>query len=87
MSSGPDKKLMTKDDILVDFNIKRNNRTQHLARNRNAASNSAVMPGIDPSEYDQYGYDRDGLDREGYDKDGFDRHGIHRDEKNMYEEY
>ncbi len=81
-SAGPDKKLGSKDDISVDFNIKRNPNSQHAptpSSQREPAANSY-------NEYDEEGYDRDGFDKQGYDRDGFDRNGVHQDEKNLYEE-
>lgn len=83
-SAGPDKSLYTKDDISVDFNIRRKGPSQTMARSSYAAQER--NPGYAESEYDEDGYDRDGFDRDGYDYDGFDRNGIHRDEKHMYED-
>jgi hypothetical protein len=91
-SAGPDQAIHTKDDIKVDFNIKRrgpSNTFSHNSYGNNAPGTPTAATkqyGVDEKEYDEYGYDYDGFDREGFDRDGYDRHGFHRDEKKMYDE-
>jgi len=90
-SSGPDRKLNTKDDLEVVINVPRpfslatapapkkmvpEANQVNVQEDQFADRAPASEDGYDQDGYDSEGYDHDGYDHQGFDRDGYNQDGV-----------